>query len=711
MTIITYKIAVITMLAVALAGSVSHGADATRLYVMGNSLTDQLRHDDFARLAEAGGQKVIWGRHTIPGSPACGLWGARDQHGFEKEPFGRWPKAFAEFKWDAVTIQPFGEFFENELPAIEALARELMKKSPAAQLLIYAQWPTRTQPQGMIATDATDWELRFAGKQKFYETPSWLGREGKPADPQYHYSRIVEQLAEPDRTNFRDRSLKHQYEAYVHALNAAKLTQKPVRLIPVGHVLQLLGQKMAAGLVPGYQNLWQLYPDDVHVNNVGSYIVALTFYATIFAKSPVGLPVGDYQFAPGMPATVPISPELAKIIQETVWEVVASHPLSGVTSDAKLAVATPALRPAIVNDSYRFELLPAFGRAPYSWSVSAGALPGGLDLSAAGVLQGKPTTSGRHPLTFAVRDAAGQTAQREFTWVVEENVPPVIPEQSLPVFAVGRFDEYRLKSVAGNGSHVWRVKKDHALPPGLNLDADGRFWGAPGKEGEFTFTLEVADGKIDRPDTAERAFTLRVQPPVGPVAFARRLTEKQAFETATEPQRWDFRYPIAKLVVGDKASVSGAFDLAWDETHLYIAVKITDPTLAKGAHWNKQLEGDSVVLCLDAFNNREATYNADDRFMVLPRGEQYLQRSLGVGSFWGIAARQQELTDGYLVVFQVAWRNLGLPEKMSPHWTVGLDLMLVDDAKDGVPSAIVVWQGTKNNATDPSKFGTVVLAE
>lgn len=29
----------------------------------------------------------------------------------------------------------------------------------------------------------------------------------------------------------------------------------------------------------------------------------------------------------------------------------------------------------------------------------------------------------------------------------------------------------------------------------------------------------------------------------------------------------------------------------------------------------------------------------------------------------------------------------------------------------GAPRSMLVWQGTKNNATDPSKFGTVILQE
>ena len=63
----------------------------------------------------------------------------------------------------------------------------------------------------------------------------------------------------------------------------------------------------------------------------------------------------------------------------------------------------------------------------------------------------------------------------------------------------------------------------------------------------------------------------------------------------------------------------------------------------------------------------------------------------------------------YLAVFRITWQNLRLPAKMTPHWTIGLDVMLVDDAKDGIPKSMVVWQGSKDNDKDPSQFGTVVL--
>lgn len=52
--------------------------------------------------------------------------------------------------------------------------------------------------------------------------------------------------------------------------------------------------------------------------------MALTHYAVLYGKSPVGLP-HELKRADGSPATAP-SPELARRMQEIVWEVVTRIP-------------------------------------------------------------------------------------------------------------------------------------------------------------------------------------------------------------------------------------------------------------------------------------------------------------------------------------------------------------------------------------------------
>lgn len=92
-------------------------------------------------------------------------------------------------------------------------------------------------------------------------------------------------------------------------------------LIPVGYVMAELNEMMKAGKVPGYKDIHGVYADGIHLNNVGSYITACTFYATIFKEEPSGLPSSSYQINDAA---------LVKIIHETVWKVVSAHPYSGV---------------------------------------------------------------------------------------------------------------------------------------------------------------------------------------------------------------------------------------------------------------------------------------------------------------------------------------------------------------------------------------------
>jgi hypothetical protein len=673
-------------------------AGETRIYYLGNSLTDELKYDDFVELAAAGGEKIVWGRHMIPGCPIRGLWGATS--GFEKAPFGHWQKALREFEWDVVTLQPFCPF-PGEYEHATLFARETVKKSPDARIYVYAQWPDKNR--------GSDWDRAFARPA---EQSRWANSEKKP---EFSYDHVVATAVPPGvRDGYTSNSLRNDYEVMVYGLRKNVQSRKPAMLIPAGHVMQLLGQKMRAGRVPGYRTPWDFYTDGVHVNNDGSYLVACTFYATIFQKSPVGLPVGNYQGQPGYRGdSVKITPELARMIQETVWEVVASHPLSGVTAEEPLKVVTPILDEPVAGEPFHYELLSAFGKGPCRWEVANGALPQGLRLSSDGVISGTPAKSGQAHVRFRVADSSGAKAAKSFDMRVAEDVQPTIPEQAIPARSAGEYFAYRLKSEGGNGTHKWTLPQGSTLPGGMVLSPDGRLSGALGKAGTYTFVAMVADGDAGNPETDERVFTLNVGPATTELATARRLREKMElchWQKEPDPSPWKFRYPIEKLVQGDKATVSGAFDLAWDDEHLWVAVKVKDATNTPGSRGDK-FGGDNTVLCIDGLNNREATYNADDRYLAFARKCPWPTGAY-IGDRFTAACRHKDLEDGYFVLYRVSFRNLGLvgPESLLNR-VIGLDVVLVDDARNGVPKSMVVWKGTRDNRSDPSKFGAVVLSD
>ncbi len=694
-------------------GSLCRGEEGLRVYFIGNSLTGQLVYDGFVKLAAAGGEKLVYGRQEAPGCTIDLHWGMKDSGGFTVPKYGNWGRALSEFEWDAMTLQPFGRPFEQQYPAALNFVRELMKKSPEAQVYIYAQWPSRSGGDGQTQPVSNNWDIRFDGAAPF-ATPQWL-----KVDKAFNYSEVIAKFPEHIRPRYLNRSYKSEYETYVHGINTEGITRKPARLIPVGHVMQLLGQKMRAGEMPGYQTPWNFYADEVHVTNDGSYIIACTIYATLFGKSPVGLPVGEYQQRPGFfGSMIQITPELAKIIQETAWEIVASHPLTGVNSDEVLRIATPILADATANQPYRYELFPAFGKPPYRWNLVSGVLPEGLELADYGVIHGAPTQPGAFKLTAEVADSAGSKAKREFVLHVKDARPLIVPEQTLPKVTFGGFFEHRLVCEGGiDGENVWSAKEED-LPPGLRLDSDGRLWGAPGKEGTFKLMVAASCGVGAGAQKAERPLELRVAPAAGEVAIARRLKENPPFDAhkkdfAPDVSAWDFRYPIRKQVEGDKTSLEGAFDVAYTDDFLWIAVKIKDGSknLAPAAH-GPAMSGDYVIACIDGLNNRETIYNQDDRYCPLQRGQVYPHREFIVGDGFQITGRNIEIEGGWMALFRIDKRVThfrGQRQTLRPGQVIGLDLMIMDDVRDGKPAATLVWQGTANNRTDPSQFGTVVL--
>jgi uncharacterized protein YhjY with autotransporter beta-barrel domain len=65
------------------------------------------------------------------------------------------------------------------------------------------------------------------------------------------------------------------------------------------------------------------------------------------------------------------------------------------------------------------------GGAPYSYAVTAGALPAGLTLATNGVLSGSPTAAGTASFTITARDAHGATGSAAYTLAVSAAAPTI----------------------------------------------------------------------------------------------------------------------------------------------------------------------------------------------------------------------------------------------------------------------------------------------
>lgn len=114
---------------------------------------------------------------------------------------------------------------------------------------------------------------------------------------------------------------------------ATDRVDRPIHVIPGGQVLAAFVREIEArGGVGGLKTREDLFVDEIHFNDIGAYLMALTHYAVIYGTSPVGLPYQGFLNAKGAPMEAP-SREAAELMQDIVWSVVTGYPRTGVRAD------------------------------------------------------------------------------------------------------------------------------------------------------------------------------------------------------------------------------------------------------------------------------------------------------------------------------------------------------------------------------------------
>ena len=90
-----------------------------------------------------------------------------------------------------------------------------------------------------------------------------------------------------------------------------------------------------------------------------------------------------------------------------------------------LQVTTAQLAGGTVAGSYSATLSASGGSTPYTWSLASGTLPNGLTLNAGGSISGTPSLAGSFSFTVQVKDAAAQSASKNFSINVASSAPTV----------------------------------------------------------------------------------------------------------------------------------------------------------------------------------------------------------------------------------------------------------------------------------------------
>jgi O-glycosyl hydrolase len=168
---------------------------------------------------------------------------------------------------------------------------------------------------------------------------------------------------------------------------------------------------------------------------------------------------------------------------------------------APLALTTNSLPTGVVNTAYSTTLTATGGTAPYTWSVTGGALPAGLTLNATnGVISGTPTNTGTFSFSAGVSDSSNpaQTATGALTITIA-SAPSVVtlwPSTTVPRLVDGGPDspvELGVKfrsDVAGNLTGIRFYKA--TANTGTHV---GNLWSSSGTLlASATFSNETASG-------------------------------------------------------------------------------------------------------------------------------------------------------------------------------------------------------------------------
>jgi hypothetical protein len=172
-------------------------------------------------------------------------------------------------------------------------------------------------------------------------------------------------------------------------------------------------------------------------------------------------------------------------------------------------ITTASLADGVVSAGYSQQLQATGGTGSYSWSRSAGDIPPGLTLSAAGLISGAPVSAGTW--SFTVRAVSGnKSAEKQLSITVAAG-PVSIDTGTLPGGLVGVAYNQSLAASggAGPGTFTWTVTGG-SLPGGLNLSAGGAITGSPNATGTFNFTVQASSGAFSN----TRALTIVVEQPV-----------------------------------------------------------------------------------------------------------------------------------------------------------------------------------------------------
>jgi hypothetical protein len=221
--------------------------------------------------------------------------------------------------------------------------------------------------------------------------------------------------------------------------------------------------------------------------------------------------------------------------------------------DVPVTVNPPTIPNGTVAVAYSQTLTASGGVAPYTFAVTAGALPAGLTLSSGGALSGTPTAGGSFNFTVSATDSSG--APGPFAGVLAYTLVVNAPTLALPAtpLAGGTLNAAYSAAITpasgGTSPYAYAVTAG-ALPGGLSLNtATGAMTGTPSALGTFNFSITATDSSTGTgPYTASQSYAITVID-LAPIANASLLTVAYGAAATNVPLNISGGTPVSVAVV------------------------------------------------------------------------------------------------------------------------------------------------------------------
>jgi uncharacterized protein (TIGR03437 family) len=220
-----------------------------------------------------------------------------------------------------------------------------------------------------------------------------------------------------------------------------------------------------------------------------SITMAATGGSGHYSWSATGLPSGMTMSTGGLLSGTPTTGGTF-LVTTTVTDALANTSQTTTFNLGVLSITTTSLSNSAVNQAYVSATMAATGGSgSYSWSASG--LPGGMTMSASGVLSGTPTAAGTFTVTATVTDTS-DSLSASFVFPSITVFPALsITTTLLPNGTVNQaYGPVTMAATGGSGKYSWSVS---GAPAAVSMTTAGVLSGTPTAAGSFSIAAKVTD--------------------------------------------------------------------------------------------------------------------------------------------------------------------------------------------------------------------------